>query len=146
MRIDAAGWSKKVIGHCQDHGIGCAIRARSCDDIRHATASSRESDWQPLPLSALACSGAFNLAGVSAPLRAAPVLNGPKGCASGALAPLAQADSRFFSPLPADPPKSGSKKAEIDRLMRKCRYSADLGETLPLKRAVAQFENPPVAC
>ncbi len=48
VRIDAAGWSQKVIGYCQDHGIGCAIRARSCDDIRHATASSRESDWQPL--------------------------------------------------------------------------------------------------
>ncbi len=35
VRIDAAGWSKPVIRHCQDHGIGCAIRARSgarCSD------------------------------------------------------------------------------------------------------------------
>ena len=48
VRIDAAGWSKKVIGYCHAHGIGYAIRARSCDDIRHAIATSRASDWQPL--------------------------------------------------------------------------------------------------
>jgi len=48
VRIDAAGWSKKVIGYCQDHGIGYAIRAKSCKDIRITIASSRESHWQPL--------------------------------------------------------------------------------------------------
>ncbi len=48
VRIDAAGWSKQVIGYCHAHGIGCAIRAKSCDDIRFAIASSRESGWQPL--------------------------------------------------------------------------------------------------
>ena len=50
VRIDAAGWSRKVIGYLQDQAIGYAIRAKSCEDIRMMIADSRESDWSALRL------------------------------------------------------------------------------------------------
>ena len=48
--MDAAGWSGKVIGYCQEIAIGYAIRAKTCEDIRMMIADSRESDWKRLRL------------------------------------------------------------------------------------------------
>lgn len=48
LRIDAAGYQKKVIEYCDSNGIKYAIRAKSCRAIKEQLGVLTEADWQPL--------------------------------------------------------------------------------------------------
>jgi hypothetical protein len=48
LRIDAAGYQRKIIEYCDTHRIQYAIRAKSSAALREQIQSVRESDWQVL--------------------------------------------------------------------------------------------------
>ena len=48
LRIDAAGYQKKIIEHCDDKRIKYAIRAKSSASLKQQIDAFTEADWQPL--------------------------------------------------------------------------------------------------
>lgn len=48
LRIDAAGYQKKIIEHCDRKGIKYAIRAKTSATIKQQIDALTEADWQPL--------------------------------------------------------------------------------------------------
>lgn len=48
LRIDAAGYQRKIIEYCDQQGTRYAIRAKTSAAIREQIAAATESDWQPL--------------------------------------------------------------------------------------------------
>lgn len=48
LRIDSAGYQTKIIKHCDDEGVGYAIRAKMSATIKVYISSLKEEDWKPL--------------------------------------------------------------------------------------------------
>ncbi len=48
LRIDAAGYQKKIIEHCDNRSIKYAIRAKTSAAIKEQIVALTEADWQPL--------------------------------------------------------------------------------------------------
>ena len=48
LRIDAAGYQKKIIEHCDNRNIKYAIRAKTSAAIKEQINALTEADWQPL--------------------------------------------------------------------------------------------------
>ena len=48
LRIDAAGYQKKIIQHCDEKGIEYAIRAKTSASLRAQIEVVTDADWQPL--------------------------------------------------------------------------------------------------
>ncbi|MES9858162.1 MAG: transposase [Sedimenticola sp.] len=48
LRIDAAGYQKKIIQYCDDHAIHYAIRAKNSAGMKEQLNALNEADWQPL--------------------------------------------------------------------------------------------------
>lgn len=48
LRIDAAGYQRKIIVYCDQRGIGYAIRAKMSRTVKEQIEALKDSDWQPL--------------------------------------------------------------------------------------------------
>jgi len=48
LRIDAAGYQKKIIEYCDNEGIQYAIRAKTSAAVKEQIEALTEADWQPL--------------------------------------------------------------------------------------------------
>jgi hypothetical protein len=48
LRIDAAGYQCGIIRHCQERGVGFAIRARMDESLKDSISAIKENEWQPM--------------------------------------------------------------------------------------------------